>query len=138
MTLTTQFQTDNGTSSSGTLNLTFDAGYDRASSLAMISGNYSDNGDIITVSSDGTVFEQDPNTGCVINGTVAVIDASYNAYRIQYSFSNCAGQAAVLNGLQFNGLGMLDNSQTPEHAIIGVTGQSGNTKLAIVFNLSRT
>jgi hypothetical protein len=138
MNLNTQFQTDNGTSSSGTLNLTFDSGYNRASSLAKISGNYLDGSDTITVSSNGDIFEQDPNTGCVVNGTVSIINASYNAYRLQYSFSSCFGQAAVLNGLQFSGLGMLDNTQTPEHAIIGVTAHSGATKLAIVLNLPRT
>jgi hypothetical protein len=138
MNLTTQFQTDKGASSSGSLNLTFDAAYNRASSLATISGNYADGSDTITVSSNGAIFEQDPNTGCVVNGTVSIINASYNAYRVKYSFANCVGQYAVLNGLQFSGLGMLDNSQTPEHAIIGVTAQSGTTKVAIVLNLSRS
>src|ERR1700686_1054554 len=50
---TTQFRTDNGTSSSGTLSLTFDSLYNFASSLATISGNYTDpkSGDVISITS---------------------------------------------------------------------------------------
>ena len=138
MTLSTQFRTDAGTSSSGTLNLPFNALYNRASSLSTIAGNFADGGNTITVSSNGAIFEQDPNTGCVVNGTVSIINASYNAYRIAYSFASCTGQAAVLNGLQFTGLGTLDNTQSPEHAVVGVTAMSGSTKMAIVLNLPRS
>jgi len=81
---------------------------------------------------------QDPNTQCVVNGTVSIINASYNAYRVQYSYANCTGSAATLNGVQFSGLGTLDNTVSPERAIVGVTGQSGSTKLAIVWSLPRT
>jgi hypothetical protein len=138
MSLSTQFKTDAGASNSGTLKMTFDTLYNRASSLSTISGNFADGSDTITISSDGSIFEQDPNTGCVVNGTVSIINASYNAYRVQYSFANCIGQYAVLNGLQFSGLGTLDNTQTPEHAIVGATAQSGSTKIAIVLNLPRS
>lgn len=136
--LSTQFKTDAGTSTSGTVNLTFDTLYNRASSLSTISGNFSSNGDVVTISSNGTVFSQDPNTGCVVNGTVAIINASYNAYRVQYSYANCTGQSAVLNGLQFNGMATLDNTVSPEHAIVGVTAKSGNVEYAVVLNMPRT
>src|SRR5262249_7825748 len=120
-----------------TLNLTFDPGYNRASSLATVSGNYADDADTLTVSSNGTIFEQDPNTSCVGNGSGSIINASYNAYRVQYSFANCTGQAAVVNGLEFTCLGVLDNTQAAEHAILGVPGQAGSVKLAIVLNTPR-
>jgi hypothetical protein len=138
LSLSTQFKTDAGASTSGTVNLTFDTLYNRASSLSTISGNFSSNGDVVTISSNGTVFSQDPNTGCVVNGTVAIINASYNAYRVQYSYANCTGQSAVLNGLQFDGMATLDNTVSPEHAIVGVTAKSGNVEYAVVLNMPRT
>jgi hypothetical protein len=84
------------------------------------------------------VFAQNPSNGCVLNGTVSIINASYNAYRVQYSYASCQGQEAVLNGVQFGGLATLDNTASPERAIVGVTGQSGGTKYAIVSVLNRS
>jgi hypothetical protein len=140
LTATSQFRTDAGTQSNGTLNLNFDALYNRASSLATISGNFSDpsSGTVVTVGSNGSVFSQNPANGCVLNGTVSIINASYNAYRLQLSYASCQGQAAVLNGVQFNGLATLDNTVSPERAVIGVTGQSGATKYAVALTLNRT
>ena len=138
LSLSTQFKTDAGTSTSGTINLTFDSLYNRASSLATISGNFSSNGNVVTVSSNGQVFSQDPTTGCVINGTVSIIDATRNAYKVQYTYASCSGQNAVLNGLQFSGMATLDNTQSPEHAIVGVTAKSGNVQYAVVLNMPRT
>jgi hypothetical protein len=138
--LNTQFRTDAGSVSNGTLDLTFDAIYNRVSSLATIAGTYTNpqDGSVITVGSDGTVFSQDPTTGCVLNGTVSIINASYNAYRLQFSDSSCIGQASVLNGVQFSGLAALDNTVTPETAVVGVTGQAGGSKYAEVLTLPRS
>ena len=62
----TQFRTDNGSSTSDTLSLTFDSLYNTPSSLAAIAGNYTDanTGTPITISSSGTVFGQSAATGC--------------------------------------------------------------------------
>jgi hypothetical protein len=138
--LTTQFRTDGGASSSGTLNLTFDSLYNRPSSLATLSGNFANSLDrsVVTVNSDGSIFSQDPTTGCVINGAASIVNATYNAYHVQFSYGNCTGQAAVLNGVQFTGMATLDNTVTPEQAIIGVTGQAGGVKYAVVLALNRT
>jgi hypothetical protein len=138
LSLTTQFKTDAGTSTSGTLNLTFDALYNRASSLSTLSGNYSSGNVVVTLSSNGSIFSQDPTTGCVVNGTVSIINATYNAYKVQFSYASCTGQSAALNGLQFSGLATLDNTQSPEHAIVGVTAKSGTTQYAVVLNMPRS
>lgn len=137
--VSTQFRTDAGTNSTGTLTLTFSALYDVASSLSTVSGNYQDpdTGDIISVTSSGQVSWQDPATACVGNGMVSLINASYNAYGIQFSYSNCTGAAAVLNGVQFSGLATLNSDTNPEQATIGVTGTAGATPYAIVFGLNR-
>jgi hypothetical protein len=140
MSLTTTFKTDTGTTTSnGTLDLTFDTQYNRASALTTIAGNFLNpkSGAVVTVSSNGTVFSQDAASGCVLNGTVSIINASYNAYRVQFSYASCTGQSAALNGVQFSGLATLDNAASPEEALVGVTGQVGNVKLAVVYDLSR-
>ena len=136
----TQFQTDKGTSSSGSLSLTFESLYNVASSLATISGNYTDpnSGDVISITSSGAVTWQDAETGCVGNGTISIISATYNAYRVQFSYGNCTGGAAVLNGAQFTGLATLDNAVSPEQAIVGVTGQGNGTTYALVLTLNRS
>jgi hypothetical protein len=138
--LNTHFTTDAGNASAGTLNLTFDTLYNRPSALATIAGNFTNpqNGAVVSVNSDGTLFSQDPASGCVVNGAVLIINASYNAYRVQFSYASCTGQAAVLNGIQFSGLGTLENTVSPERAIIGVTGQSATTKYAVVLSLNRS
>jgi hypothetical protein len=92
---------------------------------------------VVTIDSMGAVFSQDPTTGCVVNGNVSTINLSYNAYRVPYTYGNCTGQYAVLNGLQFSGLGTLDNTQTPEHLLVGASAQSGSAKMALVLNLAR-
>lgn len=137
---TTHFTTDAGQSTSDTLSMTFDSLYNRPSSLATIAGNYTEagTGTIFSVDANGVLFAQDAATGCVINGTVSVIDANYNAYRVSVSYARCTGQYAVLNGLQLTGLGTLDNTVSPERAVIGLSGSSGATKVALVEVLTRS
>jgi hypothetical protein len=136
----TQFRTDKGTSSAGTLSLTFDSLYNFASSLATISGNYTDpkSGDVISITSSGVVTWQDASTGCVGNGTISIISAPYNAYRMQFTYGDCTGGAAALNGVQFSGLVTLDNKLNPVQAIVGVTGQANGTTYALVLTLNRS
>ena len=136
----TKFTTDFGAVSTGTLNLTFDALYNRPSSLTTLSGNFTNtaNSVVVTVSSNGALFSQDSVSGCVLNGTASVINATYNAYRVTFDYANCVGQASALNGVQFSGLATLDNTVVPERIIAGVTGQSGNIKYSVVLQLNRT
>jgi hypothetical protein len=123
---------------SGTFTLTYDALYDRDSSLATISGNFQEpNGTVVSVDASGNIFGQDATTGCVVNGRASIIDSRYNAYRIQYTYGSCTGQLAVLNGVTFKGLGTLDNTAAPEQAIIAVTSQTGTTTLGLIEVLDR-
>ncbi len=134
------FKTDAGNSSSGTLSLTFNKLYNNPSALATLSGNYTDtkSGDVISVTGNGDISWQDPNTGCVGNGTVSIINVSYNAYRVQFSYASCTGQSAVLNGVTFSGLATLDSATNPQQVVAGVTGAAGGVQYAIVFDLDRT
>jgi len=137
---TTAFKTDSGNSSTGTLNLTFDALYDRASSLTTLSGNFTNSTDnaVLTVGTDGTLFSQDATSGCVLNGRASLINATYNLYKVQFDYASCVGQTSVLNGVQFNGVATLDNTVAPERIVAGVTGQSGNVTYSVVLQLNRT
>jgi hypothetical protein len=94
--------------------------YAQTPSLATIAGNYADGSDTLTLSSNGEIFEQDPTTGCVINGQVSIVDPSYNAYSFSYTFASCTGNAAVLNGQTATGLGYYDNSVSPNQVVYGV------------------
>jgi hypothetical protein len=126
---TSTFTTTAGTRTTGTISLTYDPLYDRDSSLATVAGNYTNafepGADAINVSGSGVLFGQIPAWGCVVNGQVDTIDTRYNAYDIEFTYSNCWGPYAVLNGSTFSGIGTLDNTVNPELAIAGLQGRVG-------------
>ena len=136
----TKFQTDLGSSSTGTLDLTFDALYNRASALTTISGNFTNtaNNVVVTVGTNGSVFSQDATTGCVLNGSVSIINASYNAYNVSFDYMSCTGLTSALNGVSFTGMATLDNTVSPEQIIVAGTRQSNNVKYSLVLKLNRT
>lgn len=122
---TFDYTTSKGTSSSETLTFSYNSLYKTGSSLAAIAGNYTTtDGSTVSVTSSGEVTSQDPNTGCVLNGTISIINASYDVYDVSYTFSNCVGAAGVLNGSTAIGIGVLDTATTPTQAIIGVSNSS--------------
>ena len=137
---TTQFTTDNSNTSKGSVSLNFDTLYNTASSLTTISGNFTNGADgaAVTIGSNGTIFSQDAKSGCVLNGTVLIINASYNAYKVVFDLASCKGTSFALNGIQFTGLATLDTSVTPQVVHLAVTGASGNTKYALVYDLKRS
>ena len=140
ITASTTFKTDAGNSSTGTLDLTFDGLYNRASSLTTLSGNFTNATDkaVLTVGTNGALFSQDATTGCVLNGTASLINATYNLYKVQFDYASCAGQNSVLNGVQLTGVATLDNTVVPERIVAAVTGQSGNITYSVVLQLNRT
>lgn len=132
---TSNFRSALGNSKVSTVTLTYTALYERDSSLATIAGNFTEvgTGDVMSINASGVAFMQYPGSGCVINGTVAIIDGRFNAYRVQYTYSSCQGQNAVLNGATFRGLAELDNTAAPEQLVVGATGTVGTTGVAAVF-----
>lgn len=94
--------------------------YAETPSLATVAGNYADGSDTLTVSSDGTIFEQDPVSGCVVNGQASVVNPTYNGYNLTFTYSNCTGSAAVLNGITVTGLGYYDDSVSPNEIVVGL------------------
>lgn len=120
------------------LSWTFNALYYVPSALATISGSYEDTatGTVFTINANGTVFAQDATTGCVINGSVSIINPSYNVYGIEVSYANCAGSSTQLNGFTLAGLAALNNTQSPEQLLAGVS-TSGPPGLSVTYTLVR-
>ena len=138
MSVTANCTTTAGLQDQITVALDYQAIYDRDSSLAIIAGIYDDGSGIVTeIASDGTIFEQDPVSGCVTNGQVRVIDSAFNAYDFEFGFSNCTGPDAILNGSSFVGIGTLDNTFTPEVLIVAVTGDIAGTLVSVIFVAER-
>lgn len=106
-----------------TFSFKYDTLYERDSSLAVVSGIYSDTDGIgytetYTIESDGTITGSDTD-GCVFGGLVSILDPNYNMYRVQLTVSNCAD----LDGT-YTGLGALSDANGSENDtfIISLTG----------------
>jgi len=135
-----KFATDLGSVSSGVASLNFDTLYNDSSALSTVAGNYTSttNGPVFNINSNGAVFLQDPATGCVLNGTVSIINARYNAYRVLFSYSNCQNQSVALNGISFSGLAMLDRTISPVGIVIAATGATFGKKYGVIYRMSRS
>ena len=98
--------------------------YERDSSLDAIAGNYQGDKVVLDVAADGSVFSQDPGTGCVVNGQVNIIDNAFNVYDVEFTYSNCVEQAAMLNGSDFVGIALLDDTVVPEALFVAAIGNT--------------
>jgi len=126
---TVSFTTGASTTVSSTWSLTFSSLYNNASSLSDISGNYSDastgdplNGATVSISGSGMLTAQSATTSCVLNGQISIANQSNDAYEVSYKLESCAGADAVLNGIEFTGLAVLDSSVSPAQVVLGVAG----------------
>lgn len=120
--------------------------FDRDSSLGSVAGNYEfislgRPGSVMNISGDGVVFWQDPDSGCIINGQISVIDGRYNAYALSITFSSCFGKFVFIdnpnglygpgpeigidapNGTSLTGLAILDNTSVPDGLDIALNGE---------------
>jgi len=124
LTLTTDATTSSGTAlGSETFDWAFNSSmYNTTSSLATVAGNYTDGGDTLSISGSGVIFEQDPASGCVLNGQVSLIDSQYNVYSLSATVSNCMGAAAAANGVSVSGLATLDQTVSPVQLEFGISG----------------
>jgi len=77
---------------------------------------------VTSIVSDGSIFEQNPNFGCVTNGLVSIIDSDFNAYDYQFDISNCTGQLANLNGASIFGMASLCDASGQDPLKVAATG----------------
>jgi hypothetical protein len=131
------FTTNGGTAESGSWSLTFSSLTSSGSSLGTISANYTDtaSGSVISIAGDGVVTGQNPANSCVVNGTVTIINSSYDIYQVSLSYQNCTGSYAVLNGLQLTGLAVVNPNTSPTQLTISVAGASPSGKFGLVLYL---
>ena len=121
--------TSGGSESSVTVNLSYQAIYELDSSLAMITGTWTDSSDpgtdVVNVDATGLITGQDGGaSGCVYSGQVTLIDPKFNVYEIEWTYSSCNGDSE-LDGATFSGLGAIDNSVSPTEFVLAATGESG-------------
>jgi hypothetical protein len=140
ITATFQFTTEAGATSNGTLSLTFNSNYSVPSALGAIAGNYTDpsSGDVYSITSSGAVTWQDATTGCVGNGTITIINATYNMYQFDFDMANCTGSSTVFNGTQFTGFATLDSAVSPAQLLAAATGTGAGVTYSLVVTLNHT
>jgi hypothetical protein len=138
LTATLAFTTNGGTALTGSWSLSFEALSATASSTAAVQGNYTDvaTNAVLSITSTGVMTEQNAANGCVLNGSISTTDSSTNVYQVSYTLEDCTGANAVLNGVQFTGLGYLDVSASPVELVISVAGANSTSQYGIVSDLS--
>ncbi len=138
LTVTEECMTSTGLQFQETLILTFDALYNRDSSLEIIAGTYkTPTGNVLSIASDGLIFLQDAATGCVTNGEVRITVSFTNMYFYEYGIDNCVGADAIRNGSSFSGLAVLDNTFSPESLTIAAIGEIGGVAISLVVENER-
>ena len=116
---------------------TFSNAYDTPSSLATIAGDYTAGSNTLSINGNGVIFEQDPTTGCVINGQVTLINTQYNAYSVSVTFSSCTGSAAAANGLTMTGLAALDQTVSPAVLYFGLSASVSGRFVVLADEISK-
>ena len=116
--------------------LTFDEVYNETSSLSKVAGKWTlSSGALFSIAADGTISSQDASNGCEIKGKVSMINASYNAYAVSATYSNCQASVSALNEVTATGLMTVDDTQTPSVLYIGYSMTLvGGEVLVIVAN----
>ena len=137
LTLSLSFTTNGGTAQAGSWSLTFNTLTNSGSSLNTISANYADtaSGSVISISGNGVMTGQNPANSCVVNGTITIINSSYDIYQVSLTYENCTGSYAVLNGLQLTGFAVLNPNSSPTQLTISVAGASSGSKFGLVLYL---
>jgi hypothetical protein len=106
-----------------TISMTYNADYERGSDRARIVGTWADSfGVVYNIDAAGIVFAQGPG-GCVYNGSVNAIYASFNAYSLRLTVSGCEG----IDG-DYRGLGVLGDDVGVDDAFVM---QLDNAQVAI-------
>ena len=115
------------TGEAGTISFTYDALYDRDSSLEKLTGQWNDEFGVMTVDPDGSFFEQD-QFGCIYDGQASIIDVAYNAYRLAMTVSNCGAD----NG-SYEGLAVLSDLVTADDEDLLIVQMNSNSLIFTTF-----
>jgi hypothetical protein len=98
-----------GDAGSATLSLaSYDALYQRGSSLPTLAGTYISQNTTLAIDDQGEIFYQ--GGSCVGNGRAGLIDPNFNMYRIDIEVEVCTGNTVHAPGRPFSGLAYLSDS----------------------------
>lgn len=138
LTLSLTFTTNDGTAQSGSWTLSYSTLSTTGSSLGSVSANYTDSssGATLSINGNGVMSGQNATNSCVLNGSITVSNSSYDVYEVSFTYEDCTGTYAALNGVQFTGLASLNTTSSPAQLSIVVSGASSSSKYALVLNLS--
>ena len=137
--MTLDIKTSAGTSIPVTASLRYDPVHQLDASLATLAGAYQSGSLSASLDSTGRIFGQDTGNGCVVNGTLKVIEGKFNMYEVAVTQESCTGVAAVLNGLQGAGLGYYrpDNGSGADRLVLAVITPGGTRLFSSVWFLER-
>lgn len=100
---------DLSTGESGTISMTYNAIYERDSSLDKLTGMWEEEFGVLSFDPSGAFFMQD-SFGCVYDGQASIIDSQFNAYALSMTVSSCGDG---VDG-DYSGLGLLSDLNTTE------------------------
>lgn len=137
--MTLNIKTAAGTAAPVFASLSYDPVHRLDASLETIAGTYRSGSLSLSINAVGTMFGQYAGNGCVLNGTVAVIEGKFNLYELDTLQEGCAGEAAALNGLSGEGLGYYrpGNGVAPDRLTLAVIMPQGTRLLSSVWRLDR-
>jgi hypothetical protein len=135
---TLSFTTTDNTAVTGSWSLNYETLSTAGSSTSAVSANYTDSvtGAVVSITSSGSMTSQSASNGCVLNGSITTSDSSYDVYQVAYSYEDCTGTDAVLNGVVFTGLASLNTNDSPAQLDIAVSGSSTSAHYGIVSVLT--
>lgn len=105
-----------GTTSTGSITLTYDSIYDRSSSLAMLEGTWSETDGAYTITADVDAFGSLSGTdtaGCGYSGVISILDPNKNLYGIDIDVSTCSS----FNG-SYDGFAVLTDTTTQNDTFV--------------------
>ena len=137
--MTLNIRTSAGADAPVFASLSYDPVHRLDASLQTVAGTYRSGSLSLTINALGALFGQDAGTGCVVNGTLGVIEGKFNLYELDTLQEGCAGAAAALNGLPGEGLGYFrpGNGATPDRLMLAVITPQGTRLLSSVWRLDR-
>jgi len=138
ITATLSFMTSNNTAITGDWSLNYEALSDDGSSTTAISGNFTDHvtATAYSISTTGALSGQNQSNGCTLSGSVSSADSMHDLYEITYTYANCTGTYAALNGVQLSGLATLNSMLSPAQITLALTGATASDHFGLVATLT--
>lgn len=137
--MTLNIKTTAGTSVPVTASLDYDPVHRLDASLTTVAGSYQSGSLSLGIDSAGRLFGQDAGTGCVVNGTLKVIEGKFNLYEVAATQDSCTGALAVLNRLPGEGLAYYrpDNGVGTDRFTVAIITPGGTRLYSSVWVLER-